>query len=96
VPYRTSAKASRPADRQKPKNNASKAALKKTPGNRIFASGLLFYPQNEADFDKNIGRKTMIKGRKWRFFGLTGLLLGVMAALTSFFIKQRKPRQRIY
>jgi hypothetical protein len=38
----------------------------------------------------------MVKGRKWRWFSLAGLLLGVMAALTSFFIKQRKSRQRIY
>jgi len=38
----------------------------------------------------------MVKGRKWRFFGLAGLLLGGMAVLTSLFIRQRKYRQRIY
>jgi hypothetical protein len=38
----------------------------------------------------------MVKGRKWRLFGLAGLLLGGMAFLTSLFIRQRKLRQRIY
>jgi len=38
----------------------------------------------------------MVKGQKWRWFGLAGLLLGGMAMLTSFFVKQRKFRQRIY
>jgi len=38
----------------------------------------------------------MVKRRKWRLFGWAGLLLGGMAVLTSFFIKQRRFRQRIY
>jgi hypothetical protein len=63
---------------------------------RISASRPLFYPQNAAEFDKIIGRKKMAKGRKWTRLGLAGLLLGGMAVLTSFFVKQRKARQRIY
>jgi len=38
----------------------------------------------------------MVKKRKWTLLGLAGLLFGGMAVLTSFFIKQRKSRQRIY
>jgi len=38
----------------------------------------------------------MLKGRKWKMFGLAGILLGGMAVLTSLFIRQRKYRQRIY
>lgn len=38
----------------------------------------------------------MAKARKWKRLGLAGLLLGGMAVLTSFFVKQRKARQRIY
>lgn len=38
----------------------------------------------------------MVKKRKWTLFGLAGLLLGGMAVLTSFFVKQRKSSRRIY
>jgi len=38
----------------------------------------------------------MVKKRKWTWFGLAGLVLGGMAVLTSFFVRQRKARQRIY
>ena len=38
----------------------------------------------------------MLKGRKWKMFGLAGILLGAMAVLTSLLIRQRKYRQRIY
>jgi hypothetical protein len=38
----------------------------------------------------------MAKERKWKWFGLAGLLLGGIAVLTSFFVRHRKYRQRIY
>jgi len=38
----------------------------------------------------------MVKGRKWKRLRLVGLLLGGMAVLTSFFIKQRKFHRRVY
>jgi hemolysin-activating ACP:hemolysin acyltransferase len=59
VPYCTWANESRPTDKHKSESSDNKAALERKLGNRIFASRFLFYSQNEAEFDKIIGRKTL-------------------------------------
>jgi hypothetical protein len=57
---------------------------------------LLFYPKNKPKYDKIIRRKKMMKLRKWKLFGLFGVLLGGLALLTSRFFRQRKARRPIY